>query len=49
MGGTTDNGDDDEMWGRRGVGVYSVRGGDGIRGDPPQRIIHREAADKHSG
>ena len=48
-GGATDHGDDGKTWGRRGVGLSSGRGGDGLSGDPPHQSIHKEAADNHSG
>ena len=46
-GGATDHRDDGEKWGRRRVGVYRGRVGDGLRGDPPHRSIYTEAAYDH--
>ena len=45
----TDHGDDGETWDRRRVVVSSDRGGDGIRGAPPHRSIHKDTAYNHSG
>ena len=49
LGGAADHGDDVKTWGRQRVGVHSGRGGNGLRGDPPHRSIHQEAADDHIG
>ena len=47
--GATDRGNDGKKWGRRRVEVSIVRGGDGLRRDPPQRSIHKEVAYDHRG
>ena len=47
-GDAADHGDGGETWGRRGVGVSSGRGGDGLYGYPPHRSINQEASDNHS-
>ena len=49
LGDTTDHRDDGKTWGRRRVGVFSGRGGDGICRFPPHQSIHQEATYNHSG
>ena len=46
--GSMDHRDDGKTWDRRIVGVSNGIGGDGLCGDPPHWIIHKEAADNHS-
>ena len=41
LGGVTDHGYDGKTWGHRRVVVSRGKGGNGRRGDPPHRSIHK--------
>ena len=46
-GGATDHRDDGKIIGRQRVGISRIIGGNGLCGDPPNQIIHKEAVYSH--